>query len=754
MSALLGVVVGVGIVAAGPLVKRNQYTVSMPPDGVLLAGIGGGQDSGISSQPRSKSHKTAPTIEDAKVAMLNARLLAKYHYAHHEIDETVSAKWFDKFIDTLDPMKLYLTQEDIQEFISYRTTIGKLVWDKGDTSPASKIFNKYLSRYDEQIAFAKEKLKSASFDFKTDEKYLVNRKDAARPKNIEESKKLWWDRLRYEYLQEKLSKKKSEEIVQTLNRRYARNMRTLHDLDFDDVFEFYLTSLAQTFDPHSTYMGKATLATFNIQMRLSLVGIGALLQSEDGYAKITELVAGGPAIRSGKMKAGDRVVAVAQGDGEPVDCIDMKIDHVVDMIRGKKGTVVSLTVIPAGSTDTSVRKVIKLVRDEVKLEEQEAKAQIVDTPDVTGKPRKIAVIDVPSFYEDANKRGMGGKSTTADVSRILKKLNQEHVDGIVLDLRRNPGGSLTEAIRLSGLFIKDGTVVQVRDGNGDVSEDTDPDPGIQYAGPLVVLTSKLSASASEILAGALQDYGRAVVVGDSSTHGKGTVQSLIQLSSILADRGEKLSTDPGALKLTIQKFYRPSGSSTQLRGVVPDIVLPSITSVADIGEDSLQNPLAWDTVATSHYKKLNWVTPYLPELKKRSDSRVMMDADYTYLRGEVARFKKLQAEKSVSLNEEARLKEKNEAEARAAAHKKELIARKEPKEKIIKLSLKQVDQPGLPAPTVGTLTAQAAPKKKAAEDPTDEEEEPAVSDLSLKEARRIVMDLIQMTTHKSPGYPK
>src|SRR5258706_10413202 len=347
-------------------------------------------------------------------------------------------------------------------------------------------------------------------------------------------------------------------------------------LSADQVYEVYLTALAHVYDRHSDYMGRRQLEEFNISMSLSLFGIGAQLQSEEGYCKIRALLPGGPAMASKQIKPGDRIVAVAQDGKEPVDIIEMPLIEVVQLIRGPKGTKVTLTLIPGDAVDSSMRKTLTLVRDEIKLENQEAKARIVDLPIADGKTQRIGVIDLPSFYSgDESRNGHGHSGATADVAKLIEKLKQENVKGIILDLRRNGGGSLEEAINLTGLFFEFGPVVQTKDGEGHVSVERDRDPTVLYEGPLVVLTSKLSASASEILAGALQDYERAILVGDPSTFGKGTVQSMIQLAPLMHRLKQEPTENPGALKLTIRKFYRPDGSSTQLKGVVPDIILPS-----------------------------------------------------------------------------------------------------------------------------------------------------------------------------------
>jgi carboxyl-terminal processing protease len=735
LAAIVGFGLVVGVMAARPSASWRGFGGGP----ALFAGIS------APAEGAQGNDKLAPNPDDRPVANIVARILASSHYNHHPLDQATSSKLLDRFLDTLDPLHLYLTQEDLAEWETVRPVLGEEIMRKGETSQANTVFRRFLKRFDENVAYVEGLLKTEQFTFTGDEKYSLDRKETQRPKDLEAAKEAWKQRLRYEYLQEKLAKQKPEEIVKTLTRRYQRNARALHDLDRDDVFEFYLTALSQVFDPHSGYMGKASLANFNIQMRLSLAGIGAQLRSEDGYAMIAELVPGGPAIRGGKLKVGDKVVAVAQGNGEPVDVVDMKIDHVVEKIRGPKGTEVRLTVIPADATDSSIRKVIPIIRDEVKLVEQEAKAKVVDVPDGPNKTLRLGVIDLPSFYEDVSNRDYGGKSTTNDVRKLVEKLKKEHVDGIVLDLRRNPGGSLTEAINCTGLFIKDGPVVQVKSSGGRPPQvDDDPDPKMQYGGPLIVLTSKLSASASEILAGALQDYGRAVIVGDTSTHGKGTVQSLIQLGPIMQDRNIDVKQDPGALKLTIQKFYRPSGSSTQVKGVASDIVLPSVTSVADIGEDSLPNPLPWDTISAAPFTKLNTVTPYLSELRTRSESRVSADRDFSLIKEEMARFKKTIADKSVSLNEQQRLKEKAEAEALAETRKKLRKENALHPQRVSTLKLSDVEKPGLPP-----FEVEKAPKPKTATpdpdaDGTDESAD-ILNDVSLREAQRILVDLIHLS---------
>jgi carboxyl-terminal processing protease len=641
---------------------------------------------------------------DGTIAKVVATILERGHYLRQPFNDEVSSKFLDRYLDSVDNLHIYLTQPDLKEFEHYRTSLDDLILKEGDLSPARVIFKRFRERVQQQYDYVNDLLKSETFKFDSDDKFVLNRKTLPRPADLNEAKRLWRERLQYEYLQEKLNKEKPEEIVKIISRRYTRVLRAIMEYDNDDVIQIFLTALSRVYDPHSDYMGKSELENFSIGMKLSLYGIGALLASEDGYCKIKELKPG-PAQRSKKLKPNDRIVAVAQGNEPPVDVVDMKLNKVVELIRGPKGTEVKLTVIPGDASDPSLRNVISLVREEIKLEDQEAKAKLYQG-DVNGKTMRWGVIDLPSFYAGFELEGRKSdgeqKSTTSDVAKLLKKLMEENVSGVILDLRRNGGGSLEEAINLTGLFIPEGPVVQVRDSEGNTIVDRDRDPTMLYKGPLIVLTSRFSASASEILAGALQDYGRALIVGDSSTHGKGTVQSLIQLKPYMRQFGMPANQEPGALKVTIRKFYRASGASTQLKGVTPDIILPSVNNFLEVGESSLENPLPWDTIVAASYDKLGMVEQYVDELKKRSEKRIATDKDFAYIKGDIERFKKTLAEKSVSLNESTRLKEKQEADERAKVRKKELASRPEPKEKIWDITLKVAGLPGLPDPLVHT----------------------------------------------------
>ena len=698
-----------------------------------------------------KPVKLLPGPDDATIARLTSRILARSHYTRKPFDAAASSQFLDQYLNSLDPGHLIFLQSDVADFELYRNSLDVFTLKEGDTTPAYVIFKRMLKRFDQQVEFINEKLKFAKMEFTGDEHYQLSRKDAPRPRDIEEARQLWWERLRYEYLQEKLNQQKPDEIVKVIERRYARIQRFLKEYDGDDVLQLYLTSLAQIYDPHSDYMSRSTLENFNIGMKLSLFGIGALLSSEDGYCKVKELIPGGPAATSKRVKPDDRIIAVAQGDQEPVDVVDMKLNKVVELIRGAKGTQVRLTIIPADAPDPSTRKTVLLVRDEIKLEEKEAKAKVIEMGAATNSVR-LGVIDLPSFYADMPGTGKteNTKSTTADVARLIKKLKQENVKGIILDLRHNGGGLLEEAITLTGLFIKKGPIVQVRDSNGAISIQEDPDPSVLYEGPLIILTSRFSASASEILAAALQDYGRALIVGDQSTHGKGSVQQLLQLGMILQQFGMTTTQNPGALKITIRKFYRINGASTQLKGVTPDIILPSINNVAEIGEGTLPNAMPWDTIPGATFDKLNKVKPSLAELTRLSNERISTNPDFRYVKEDSERFKKLQAEKSVFMNEDIRRTEKKEAKVRLETRKKEIKARPISTTPVYEVTLKLVDHPGLVpfVPKTNDVELVKPPaKSNDSNDPeaADEEEIPLV-DVTLNETEHILYDLIQLSS--------
>ena len=728
--------------------------------------------------------KLSPGLDDAPITRLTAALLQQFNYRQQRFDNTVSSNFLARYINDLDSQHIHFLQSDMAEFAHYTDKLDDLTLRYGDTTPAYEIFTRFRERLMERTEFCEKLLKQENFKFDTDDKFIVNRRKEPNPANITEAQQLWRDRLRFEYLQELLNaespaktnsvaknsattsaptkvtktsdkpktpKEIHDDIVKTLTKRYDRIFKMFRDWDDDDVLQFYLTTLAHVYDPHSDYFGHDQLEDFSMGMNLSLFGIGALLSSEDGVCKIKELKPG-PAAKSGKMKEGDSIVAVAQGTNEPVDVMEMPLNKVVHLIRGPKNSEVRLTIIPADATDSSTRKVVALLRDEIKLEDQQAKAKLIVLPNSNAR---VGVIQLPSFYStfdiSSSPDKSTARSTTTDVTKLLIKLAEAKVDGVILDLRRNGGGSLDEAIRLTGLFIKKGPVVQVRDPSGATAIKSDEDPSELYDGPLLVMTDRFTASASEIVAGALQDYGRALVVGDVSTHGKGTVQTLSQFNNDPRLRGALLTTnDPGALKLTIQKFYRPSGQSTQLKGVTPDIILPSIENIRDdIGEVSADNPLPWDVISGSDYPNMNRVAPFLEQLRQHSQQRVATEKDFSYLHEDIELFSKAQDDKTVSLNEAQRLKEIRDNEARAKARDAERAARKSPEPVIYEISLQQAEQPGLPPPVAKTNAVATAKTKADVTSETPDEEKKPVLDVNLDEAEKILADYLSLLPHHS-----
>lgn len=674
---------------------------------------------------------------DAAVTILTSKILEESQFAHQQLDDKLAGRFLDRYLDTLDGGHMHFLKSDLDEFSRSRPSLAEAIRDRGDSSLAHVIFKRYLERLDQRVAYTTRMLKDGKFDFSSNETFSYDRKEAPRPADVKAAQELWHQQLRYEYLQEKLAGKKEAEIVKILSRRATRVADTMRKLDDKAVLEMYLEALAQVYDPHSDYMGAEQLKTFEIGMNLSLIGIGATLRVVDGYCKIEELVPGGPAARSGLIKVGDRIVGVAQKEGvEFTDLIDLPLPQSVELIRGKKGTPVYLNIIPASAADDSVRKTITIVREEVKLEDQQAKAQIIDLP-AGDKTQRVGVIDLPGFYAGEGAKG-AKTSASADVAKLITKLKQENVTGIILDLRRNGGGSLKEAIDLTGLFIPSGPVVQTRDPEGGLEVGRDRDGKVAYDGPLVVLTSRFSASASEILAGALQDYGRAVVVGDSSTFGKGTVQTIVPLSRVMENQNLVPGSDPGALKVTISKFYRPSGKSTQLEGVKADVVIPSITDMPEISEADLGNPLPCDTIAAAKFTGSNRVSPALAALRTRSQTRVAKDPEFVELKSEIERFRKLREDKTVSLNEEQRRKEMADLKAHAEAVKKERLARASKTPPAYEVTLKNLGKPGLGDP-VKPKTPVANPDDDP-DDSLDSTDVTHADDLILREAQRILVD--------------
>jgi carboxyl-terminal processing protease len=633
----------------------------------------------------------APASSRETVAMSVGRLLEEGHYTRQKLNEEVSKKFLQTYLEMLDFSHLFFTQEDVDSVTAkYADAMAGDVL-MGTLKPGYEIYALYTKRVDERVAKIKELLKQPT-DFKSNATVELSRQKSPWPKNEAEADQLWRGRIANELLQEHLSEHPIEPAPQLISRRYERLARNVHEQDKDEQMKLYLDALAQAYDPHSEYLSKADMKNFSINMGLSLVGIGAMLRSEDGYAKIESLVPGGPAQTDGRLKVGDRISAVAQGQAEYVDVREMRLDKVVEMIRGKKGTRVRLLVIPSTATDPSGRKNVELVRDEIKLKDQEARADIIIRKDENGDPIKLGWLTLPSFYADMDRHQ---KSTTRDVLALLKRLKKENIAGLVVDLRKNGGGSLEEALSLTGLFLKSGPIVQTKDYNGTIRISSDPDSGIAYAGPMVVLTSRQSASASEIFAAALQDYGRAVIVGDKNTFGKGTVQTILPIGRFASLLGSHTDED-GALKLTIQKFYRIAGGSTQLHGVTSDIVLPSLSDLPEFGEGALKNALAYDEVAKAKFTK--WSdnhSLFIDQLRRRSEERVKGDPEFHYVTEDMTRLRHKIDENQISLNEDTRKKELADDKLRKETRSKERLARNQEEPSIYRVTLDTVDKPNL-----------------------------------------------------------
>jgi carboxyl-terminal processing protease len=645
------------------------------------------------------------------------RLLEQGHYSRKKLDDNISRQLLKNYLEALDYNHLFFTQKDVDYFTGrYGTQLDDDIL-LGNPDAAFQVFNTYKKRVEDRVAKVKELLKG-KFEFASDRTIEINRQKSPWPKDEAAADQLWADRIEGEMLQETLNKHKIDPPLKVLTRRYDQVLRNLHEQNKEDVIKIFLSTLAQTYDPHSEYMSRSELENFSINMRLSLVGIGAVLHSEEGYAKIMELVPGGPAAKDGRLKVGDRVTAVAQGEKPFVDTVDMKLDKVVEMIRGKKDSIVRIQVIPVSATDPSVRKVVEIKRDEIKLKEQEAKAEIIERPLSDGTVQRLGWITLPSFYADMERSGSSNaKSTTRDVLTLLNRLKAEGIHGLVMDLRRNGGGSLEEAVNLTGLFIKKGPVVQSKDSSGNLHVSKDRDSAVAYDGPMVVLTNRLSASASEIFAAALQDYNRAVIVGDSNTFGKGTVQTMLEIGRIMPFLGG--GNQAGALKLTIQKFYRVAGGSTQLQGVASDIRLPSVFDQPEIGEGSLKGPLPYDTLEPLSYERADKAL-FKSELAKRSQVRVAADTEFGYIMEDLDRVKKRIAENRISLNEKLRRAELEEDKARKEQRTAERAKRKAPDLKVYQVTLDNVNKPEL-------QLAKNEPKPEAAEK-TDDAEDPAALD--------------------------
>ena len=662
-----------------------------------------------------------PTVEHRFTSSVAVRMLNNWHYKTTRLDDELSGKILDGYVKMLDPNRSYLLATDLGSFEQYRTGLDEAL-RHSDLLPAFDMFNVYLDRVRERVGYARERLKQP-FDFSVDEYFVYDRTAepwATTPAELDE---LWRQRVKNDYLRLKLADKEHDDIIKLLDERYENLERRVSELDADDVFNFFMNAYAQAIEPHTAYMSPRGSENFEISMKLSLEGIGALLGRESEYTSIARVVPGGPADQDGRLKAGDRVISVGQGaDGKLVDVVGWRVDDVVDLIRGPKDTVVRLEVLSEAEGAGGPSQVIDIVRGEVQLEEQAASSEVIEVPREGAEPVKIGVIDLPVFYLDFAGRAQNlpdYRSSTRDVRRLIGELEAEGVAGIVVDLRNNGGGSLLEATTLTGLFIDQGPVVQVRNNSGRISTEEDTDPGMAWKGPLAVLVNRYSASASEIFAAAIQDYGRGLVIGEP-TFGKGTVQSLLDLQEwALAD-----SPQMGQLKITQAQFFRINGGSTQNRGVLPDIRLPSAGDPQKYGERSLDNALPWTEIDAAPYQPSGDLGQLAAVTDSLSRTRIVHDREFNWLQDDIAEFNANEVTHRVSLLESARRMEIDEGEAKRKARRE----------------LQGSD------PVLGEteVLLDPDPDAESLEDVVAEDEnEDQGPDLLLRESARIVADMVQ-----------
>ena len=651
--------------------------------------------------------------------------MVRNHYSEVRVNYDFSSTLLDRVIDGLDPSRVYFTQADIDEFEQYRNELDDML-RAGDVEAGFVMYNRYQKRVIERLVFSLKRLEEdgSPFDFTLDEYLIVDRSEEPWPASHEELEDLWRKRVKSNVLSALLADETYEEAKEDLSERYRSQLSQILKNDQREAFQYYMDAMTLSIDPHTQYYLPQAAENFTMNMSLQLQGIGAVLTTEDEYTEVVSIVAGGPADMSGELQPNDRITAIAQGDGEFVDVVGWRVDDVVQLIRGEKGTVVRLSVIPNNADNDFDRNIISITRDTVQLEDESAKSEIVEI-ERDGETYKIGVIDLPTFYIDfqaLQNRDPNYRSTTRDVRALLEELKAEKVDAVVMDLRNNGGGALNEANSLVGLFIDRGPTVQVMDADNNNNVYGDSDPGLVYDGPLAVLVNRLSASASEIFAGAIQDYQRGLVLG-SQTFGKGTVQELIPL-------GE------GQLKITRSKFYRISGESTQHRGVLPDIDFPDLYDVSeDIGEAALDSALPWDTIeTTSFYRPFTNLQPILPDLVSRHEERLQNDPDFNYIEAQIARAIENQKDNTLSLNMETLLaeREENDVWRLQLENSRRLAKGEEPYESIEAME------------NANEAEEEAVAVNMPGLDNEDLDDEEQTDDPYLRESANVLLDLIEL----------
>jgi carboxyl-terminal processing protease len=663
--------------------------------------------------------KTSTTLEATpqhkKSARIITQVINRFHYKKQRLNDQWSEQILDRYIEGLDPNRSIFLQQDIDQFKRYKTILDDYLVN-GNVEPAFEIFALYRKRVDEAVSYASTLLEKR-FDFTKDERYIFNRKDAPWPVNRAAREKLWRKRVKNDWLGLHMADKEQGKIVETLEKRYASLSRRVNQFKANDIFQSFINAYTISLEPHTSYMSPSTSENFDISMRLSLEGIGAVLRMDNEYTMVQKTIAGGPAKLSGQVQGGDRILGVGQGvQGEVEDVIGWPLQDVVEKIRGPKDSVVRLQLQPKGN-DASKVKLVTLIRNKIKLEEQAANQSIIEGLDGIGKLR-VGVIDVPTFYRDFAAQMRGEKdfrSTTRDVRKLIKELKAASVDGIVIDLRTNGGGSLSEATELTGLFINTGPVVQIKDALGRIEVEKDVDPGVVYNGPLAVLVDRNSASASEIFAGAIQDYKRGIIIGEP-TFGKGTVQTLVDLRRYAPDD----TPDMGRLRLTMAQFFRINGGSTQHKGVVPDVIFPTAKYLSEHGERALENALPWAKISPATYQV--GLSENLIILNKNHQSRIGKNAGFEMLEAYERILDEYENRKEVSLLESRRKDEWDAQEKRRLDYKNRFLT---------------------------SVGLEPSNEEKSAEhgeevDEAYEAESEAIKHIELNEAARILADAIRM----------
>lgn len=669
-------------------------------------------------KPGTPFKPLSPTREEAITTQQVMSNLLRGHYERKRLNNDLSSQVFDTLLDDLDSTRSYFLASDVKAFEPFRYELDEAL-SRGNMEPAFTVFNRFQQRVSERLSFLLTELdkNAKSYRYDMNESLNLDREDAPWAATTDDLNDLWRKRLKNSILNLRLAGKEDDDIIELLTKRYQNQLNRVHQSKPVDAYQTFMNAVTRSFDPHTQYFSPRNSENFNINMSLSLQGIGAVLQTEDEHTKVVRLVPGGPAAQAANLAPEDKIIGVAQGNEEMVDVIGWRLDEVVDLIRGPKNSTVRLEILPeaSGSSDS---KIISIVRDEVKLEEQSAQKEIIEIQD--GKDtRRMGIIDIPTFYIDFEGRMNNVpdyRSTTRDVRRLVRELVDEKVDGIIIDLRSNGGGSLEEAINLTGLFIPTGPVVQVRSARGNVEVLRDRDPEVLYSGPLTVLVNRLSASASEIFAGAIQDYGRGLVIG-GQTFGKGTVQSLRPLTE-------------GQLKITQAKFYRVSGESTQHQGVIPDILFPSLFDKEKIGESALELALPWDTIKPAHRGDKKTISNKLPQLRELHEARIETNPDFIFVREQKALVTEMREKTSVSLNEATRKAEREDNDRRRLA-----LENKRRKAKGLEL-LESLDD------NSDDNSNDADGKTDAVADAPEE------TDAMLEEAGRILLDYMKLS---SPG---